>query len=97
VINIAMSWSNVDSAFIRNAATPDSTLNFVDNPPVYTSLVSEVFKCMNIVIADGILVRVSPSNQHGAQCLTWAQGLAMLGCLGALVEGHLFACRDDYW
>jgi hypothetical protein len=64
---------------------------------VYPGLVSEVFKCMNVVIADGILVRVSPSHQHGAQCLTWAQGLAMLGCLGALVEGHLFACRDDYW
>jgi hypothetical protein len=64
VINIAMDWNTVNSAFIKNASTSDATLSFMYNPPVYTSLVPEVFKCLNIVIADGILVRVPPSHQH---------------------------------
>jgi hypothetical protein len=58
MINLGGDWGIVDSAYIKHASTADSTLEFLENPPlVISDLIPELFKILALLTADGILVR----------------------------------------
>jgi hypothetical protein len=58
MINLGGDWRTVDSAYIKHASTANSTLEFLENPPLVVSgLIPELFRIIALLIADGVLVR----------------------------------------
>jgi hypothetical protein len=96
MITLGVDWRTIDSGYVKHASTADSTLEFLDNPPlVISGLVPELFNILGILIADSILVRDLFHTTRVTFLSIRLLDLAMLGHLESVLDNHHPTHLDD--
>jgi hypothetical protein len=96
MITLGGDWRTIDSGYVKHASTADSTLEFLDNPPlVISGLVPELFNILGILIADGILVSSLINATRATFLSIGLLDMAMLGYLESVLDNHHSTHLDD--